>query len=103
MLDLRKLQTFQVVAGTNNFTRAAAQLGCCQASVTTHIQALERELGVSLFERCRSSKTVVLTEEGRQALEYAGRLLALAEETKAAVHSISMPPGSHHGAMADGD
>jgi DNA-binding transcriptional LysR family regulator len=86
MLDLRQLQTFRVAAATSNFTRAAAELGCCQSSVTVHIQALERELGVFLFERDRSSKTVLLTEEGRQALEYAGRLLALAEETKAAVN-----------------
>jgi len=84
MLDLRKLQTFQVAAATSNFTRAAAQLGYCQSSVTVHIKALEDELGVPLFERCRSSKTVVLTDVGRQVLEYAGRLLALAEETKAA-------------------
>jgi DNA-binding transcriptional LysR family regulator len=89
MLDLRKLQTFQVAAATNSFTRAAAELGCCQSSVTVHIRALEDELGVPLFERCRSSKTVVLTEVGRQALDYAGRLLALAEETKVAVHSAA--------------
>ena len=87
MLDLRKLQTFQVAAATNNFTRAAAELGCCQSSVTTHIKALEDELGGPLFERCRSSKTVILTEVGRRVLDYAGRLLALAEETKAVVHS----------------
>jgi DNA-binding transcriptional LysR family regulator len=84
MLDLRKLHTFQVAAATSNFTRAAAQLGYCQSSVTVHIKALEDELGVPLFERCRSSKTVILTDVGRQVLEYAGRLLALAEETKAA-------------------
>ena len=56
MLNLRKLQTFRVVADTHNFIRAAAQLGCCQSSVTTHIQALERELGVLLFDRCRRSR-----------------------------------------------
>jgi DNA-binding transcriptional LysR family regulator len=89
MLDLRKLETFRVVAVTSNFTRAAAQLGYCQSNVTTHIQALEREWGVFLFERSRLSKTVVLTEQGRQALEYADRLLALAEETKAALHSVA--------------
>jgi len=88
MLDLRKLQTFQVAAATGNFTRAAAELGCCQSSVTVHIQALEDELGVPLFKRCRSSRTVVLTDVGRRALEYAGRLLALAEETKAALQSV---------------
>jgi DNA-binding transcriptional LysR family regulator len=62
--------------------------------VTVHIKALEDELGAPLFERCRSSKTVVLTAVGRRALEYAGRLLALAEETKAAVRSAT-PPGGH--------
>jgi DNA-binding transcriptional LysR family regulator len=32
---------------------------------------------------------VVLTPVGRRTLEYAGKLLALAEETKAAVHSAA--------------
>ena len=82
MLDLRHLETFRVVAVTKNFTRAAAVLGYCQSTVTTHIIALERELGAPLFIRNRFSKTVVLTDEGRQALEYAGRLLALVDETK---------------------
>ena len=85
MLDLRKLQTFQVAAATSNFTRAAAELGCSQSSVTVHIKALENELGVSLFERCRLTKTVKLTEMGRQMLGYSQRLLKLAEETTAAV------------------
>ena len=85
MLDLRKLQTFQVAAATSNFTRAAAELGCCQSSVTVHIKALEEELGVSLFERYRFTKKVKLTEIGRQMLEYSHKLLALAEETTAAI------------------
>ena len=84
MIDLLKLRTFQVLAKTSNFTRAGAELGYSQSSVTSHIQALERELGASLFDR--SSRTVVLTEAGRRTLEYANRLLALADEAKAAVH-----------------
>ena len=83
VLDLLKLKTFQVVAATTNFTRAAAKLGYSQSSVTTHIQALERELGVPLFKRV--SRKAVLTDAGQRALEYANRLLALAEEAKAAV------------------
>lgn len=93
MLDLKKLHTFQVAAATSSFTRAAVELGCCQSSVTVHIKALEDELGVSLFERCRSSKTVILTEVGRRLLEYASRLLALAEETKAAFRSARTHTG----------
>ena len=49
ILDMRQLHTFRVVAMTKNFTRAATELGCCQSTVTVHIQALERELSVSLF------------------------------------------------------
>jgi DNA-binding transcriptional LysR family regulator len=84
VLDLLKLKTFQVAAATNNFTRAATELGYSQSSVTTHIQALERELGAPLFDRV--AKNVVLTEVGRRTLEYANKLLALADEAKAAVH-----------------
>src|SRR5689334_258741 len=89
ILDMRQLHTFRVVAMTKNFTRAATELGCCQSTVTVHIQALERELSVSLFERDRSSKTVALTDEGRRVLEYAERLLALANEVNAAVSSAA--------------
>ena len=67
ILDMRQLHTFRVVAMTKNFTRAAVELGCCQSTVTVHIRALERELGISLFERNRSSKRVVLTDEGKRA------------------------------------
>jgi DNA-binding transcriptional LysR family regulator len=84
VLDLLKLRTFQMVAATRNFTRAAAELGYSQSNVTSHIQALERELGTALFDR--ASKKVMLTEAGKCTLEYANRLLALANEAKAAVH-----------------
>ena len=83
VLDLVKLRTFRVVAATGSFTRAAANLGYSQSNVTTQIQSLERELGAPLFERV--SRNVALTDVGRRTLEYAERLLALAEEAKAAV------------------
>jgi DNA-binding transcriptional LysR family regulator len=92
ILDLRQLHTFRVVAMTRNFTRAAMELGCCQSTVTVHIQALERELSVSLFERHRSSKRVVLTDEGKCVLEYADRLLALANEAIRAVSPVASRP-----------
>ena len=87
MLNLQQLATFVVVAQLSSFTRAAAELGNSQSSVTTQIQALERELGVPRLERSKFSKTVTLTERGRCILRYAGRLLALAEETRAAIRS----------------
>jgi DNA-binding transcriptional LysR family regulator len=86
MLDLRQIESFRMVALMHNFTRAAAKLGYSQGSVTLHVKALERELGASLLRRFRFSKTVELTDVGRRTLDYAERLLALADETKAAVH-----------------
>ena len=84
---LERLATFRVVASTGHFTSAAVQLGYSQATVTVHIKGLESQLGVTLFERCRFSRNIVLTESGRRALEYAVRLLTLAEETKMALKS----------------
>ena len=91
MLDLLKLKTFLVVAATNSFTRAAGELGYSQSSVTTHIQALERELGAPLFDRV--ARNVILTEAGLRTLEYANRLLSLADEAKAVVHKQGEPSG----------
>ena|SRR5689334_23166589 len=91
-LDLLHLKTFGAVAITGNFTRAAAQLGYSQPSVTHHIQTLERELRVALLTRERFSKSIVLTEAGRRLFEYSERLLALADEAKAAV-TATLPRG----------
>jgi DNA-binding transcriptional LysR family regulator len=80
-----------MVALTNSFTRAAVELGYSQSSVTTQIKALEKELGAPLFDRF--TKKVALTEVGQRTFEYAGRLLALADETKAAVSKHGKPAG----------
>ncbi|MEP7352235.1 MAG: LysR family transcriptional regulator [Acidobacteriota bacterium] len=82
MLDLHHLHTFCVLAGTCNFTRAANELGCAQSTVTTHIKTLESEFGAALFTRSRFSRGAALTDAGVRALEYAGRLLDLANEAK---------------------
>jgi DNA-binding transcriptional ArsR family regulator len=78
------IETFYVVASTRHFTSAAIHLGYSQTTVTVHIKALEGQLGVTLFERYRFSKSIVLTKAGQCALEYAARLMALADEMKTA-------------------
>jgi DNA-binding transcriptional LysR family regulator len=85
-LDLLYLRTFVVVVATGNFTRAASQLGYSQASVTHHIQVLEKTLGATLLDRSRFSKATV-TVAGRRVLGYAERLLSLAAEAKNSVIS----------------
>jgi len=50
-VDLRHLLTFQAVIREGSFGAAARALGLAQPTVTLHIQELERELGLALFDR----------------------------------------------------
>lgn len=76
-LDLQPLQTFQMVAATRSFTRAAAALGYSQSNVTHQVKMLEQRLGIALLKRHRFSKCVVLTPAGLKVLSYSRRILEL--------------------------
>lgn len=77
-MELRNLRTFKAIAEEGSFARAAAVLGYTQSTVTVHVQQLERDLGVKLFER--SGRAMVLTDMGQQVLEGATTLLDLSEQ-----------------------
>ncbi|MCX5391369.1 LysR family transcriptional regulator [Streptomyces sp. NBC_00094] len=91
-MELRLLATFEKVADVLSFTRAAADLGYAQSSVTGQIRSLESSLGVELFERLGSR--IRLTEAGERLLPYARRMTELAEEARAAVVSAAEPSGT---------
>jgi len=80
MPDPRLLKTFLTVAAGLSFRQAAADLHYAPSSISTHIKALEEELGVPLFER--TGQSVILTEQGRRLLGPAKRLTELAEQTR---------------------
>lgn len=79
-MDHQTLEIYCAVAAELSITRAARQLGRAQSNVTTRVQQLEEELGVALF--LREGKRISLSAEGERFLDYAKRLLALAEEAK---------------------
>lgn len=77
-MDLRSLNTFIQVSELSSFTKAAERLGYSQPTISFQIRQLEEELGVRLFDRI--GHTVSLTEEGREALNYAHNICRIANE-----------------------
>jgi DNA-binding transcriptional LysR family regulator len=90
-MDLDDLGIFRAVVREGGITRAAEKLHRVQSNVTTRIRQLEENLGVELF--IREGKRLIVTPAGLVLIDYADRLLALAEEARAAV-SDGTPRGS---------
>ena len=72
-MDLHHLRTFVAVAEENHLTRAAERLFVSQSAVSSHIKALEGELGVVLFHR--TPKGMTLSREGERLLGRVRRIL----------------------------
>lgn len=73
MLELRELQNFVAVAERLSVSGAAKVVHLSQPALSRQIQALERRLGVTLFERI--GKRLVLTAEGDDLLIHSSELL----------------------------
>ncbi len=91
-MEIRHLATFQAVGRYLSFNRAAVELNYAQSSVSAQIQALEAELGVQLFDRL--GRRILLTEAGAKLMQYAEKMLDLADETRSEVMGAQELRGS---------
>jgi DNA-binding transcriptional LysR family regulator len=96
-MELRELAAFREVARQASFGRAASRLGYVQSTLSAQIQALERDLGVRLFDRL--ARTVLLTAAGQALLPHAERLLELSTDARAAVIGAVAEEGELLGAI----
>lgn len=69
----KTLESFSTVARAASFRKASKTLGYAQPTVSTHIQLLEKEYGIKLFERL--GHKIKLTQEGEKPLFYVDNIL----------------------------
>ena len=94
MDKLRALETFVAIVDNGSLTAAAQALNSSLPAVVRLLAALEARLGVRLLNR--TTRRLSLTEEGRQYLERARRLLADVDEADRSVQGAQQvePSGS---------
>ena len=79
-MNFNHLVTFVEVARCGSFSLAATRLHRVQSAVSRHINALEEDLGVTLFER--STRRVSLTAAGEVYLNHVQAILAHCEQAR---------------------
>ena len=79
-----------MVAQHGSFTRAAQRLGLSKAAVSQRIAELERAVGVPLL--ARTTRSVRLTEAGRQLVEQTAPSFAQIEHSLAGVRDLAARP-----------
>lgn len=89
-MDLAALQAFVKVVQTGSFTRAADALHTQKARLSRVVSQLERELSVRLLER--STRSLSLTEPGREFFERAHAILTQVDDARQAMQRIRGEP-----------
>lgn len=79
-MELNYLKEFVILAETGNYIEAAESLFISQSSLSKHIQSLEKELGIQLFDR--TTRKVTLNQYGKVFLEYAKKMTTLQYQYK---------------------
>lgn len=75
LMNLDYLKEFLILTETGSFFEAAERLYMNQSTLSKHIKALEKDLGISLFDR--STRHVQITPDGEHLLPYARQIADL--------------------------
>src|SRR5699024_1406087 len=82
-LSLHRLRMLQEFSRRGTVTRAAAALQYTPSAVSQQLSALEREVGVALFEQV--GRRLRLTPDGRILAQHAARILSAEEQARTAL------------------
>ena len=82
-MDFKQLEAFAAVVNLGSFSKAGDRLFLTQPTISAHIRALERELGVQLI--VRTTKEVYPSREGKRFYAYAQNILRMRDDAIAAM------------------
>lgn len=98
-INYHHLFYFKTIAEEGTVSKAAAKLRLGQPTLSAQLKQFEDSLGVQLFER--HHKKLVLTEQGRVALDYSKNIFRMGSEMYEVLHDRLKPlkPSLHIGAL----
>jgi DNA-binding transcriptional LysR family regulator len=85
-MNLRHLEVFCRIVELGSFSMAAEDFGLSQPAVTFQIQALEKELGVTLLDR--SARQVIPTDSGRVFYRHARQIIRQLEQARREIDEL---------------
>lgn len=98
-MEIRNLKSFVSIVEEGSFLNAAKKLHYTQSTITSHIQQLEGELDIKVFEKI--GRKMCLTSFGKKLLPYAKKLLNTSEEIKELSKDKNLMGGELKVAMGD--
>ncbi|KAA6174132.1 LysR family transcriptional regulator, partial [Pseudomonas marginalis] len=90
-IDLKRVRHLVYLSEELHFSRAAARAHLSQTAFSRSIQSLESDLGVRLFDR--DTRSVTLTEAGKQLIGRAHELLSCAKRMQAQANDLAGTEG----------
>ena len=98
-INYHHLYYFKTIAEEGSVSKAAEKLRLGQPTLSAQLKQFEDSLGVALFER--QHKKLILTEQGKLALDYAKNIFRMGSEMYEVLHDRLKPlkPSLHIGAL----
>jgi DNA-binding transcriptional LysR family regulator len=101
MLDLNAVLIFTRVVKASSFSKAASELGVTKSTISKKISELESSLGATLLKR--STRSLQLTEMGRQFFDQALRGISEIKEASDLAQASSLEPQGNLRITTPGD
>lgn len=98
-INYHHLYYFKTIAEEGTVSKAAQRLRLGQPTLSAQLKQFEESLGVQLFER--HHKKLILTEQGKVALDYSKSIFQMGSEMYEVLHDRLKPlkPSLHLGAL----